>query len=168
MKFPNYLFLLRQVAAQYPDARFVMTHRDPMVVIPSACSVVFASRKRRLPNATLDPITFGGEILEHFVAGVTQALVARAAIGEDRFIDVGKHELEIDPTGSAERIYNAIDMELNDEVRLAHLEWAKQNGPGTRSHHHYSLEEFGLTPDVIRHAFATYLDAFGNFTTANV
>ena len=40
LKGPDYLYFLPPLAAYYPKAKFVVTHRDPVKVIPSACSVI--------------------------------------------------------------------------------------------------------------------------------
>ena len=106
LKFPNYLFMLPQLASHYPGARFVMTHRDPVASVSSTCSVVLASRLRRLPSAKFDPHAIGPEILEHFLDGVHRALLARRVLGEHLFVDVGQRALEADPLGIAERVYD--------------------------------------------------------------
>jgi hypothetical protein len=97
LKMPAYVFLLPEVAAQHPDARFVMTHRDPVVAIASTCSTVAASRAQRTPTWSPGP-TFGRELLDHWAEGLRQALAARQALGERRFVDVVQHELGTTPS----------------------------------------------------------------------
>ncbi len=160
LKFPNYLFLLPDVALHYPQVRFVMTHRDPVASVPSTCSVVLASRQRRFPNATFDPHAIGPQILEHLLEGLQRTLVARPVLGEERFLDVGQRALEADPTGIAERLYDHAGFELDGSARKAVAEWAAENKPGSRGRHVYQPEDFGLTGKGIRLAFAEYLDAF--------
>ncbi len=101
LKAPACLFYLREFAAHYPGARFVMTHRDPAAAIPSPCSVVEAARRLLVPNWSFDPATLGREVLEHFFDGIQQATADRAALGEERFIDIGQKELEADGVGTA-------------------------------------------------------------------
>jgi len=160
LKFPNYIFLLPELAAKYPEARFVMTHRDPVTSVSSTCSVVLASRKRRLPDATFDPHSIGPEILEHFVDGIHRTLVARTALGEHRFVDVRQRELEADPVGIAERVYDHAGLDLDEPARKTLSQWAAANQSGSRGEHSYQPEDFGLTAHQIRQAFAEYLDAF--------
>jgi hypothetical protein len=162
LKFPNYLFLLPELASQYPDVRFVMTHRDPVASVSSACSVVLTSRQRRFPNTTFDPDAIGPEILEHFCDGVRRALLARTVLGERLFVDVGQRALEADPTGVAERVYDHAGLDLDETARQALGEWAAENQPGSRGHHVYQPEAFGLTTEEIRQAFAEYLDRFSD------
>ena len=160
LKFPNYLFLLPELAAQYPGARFVMTHRDPVASVSSTCSVVLASRQRRLPNATFDPRAIGQQVLEHYLDGIRRALAARASLAERRFLDVGQRALEADPIGIAERVYDHSGLELDERARRTLEQWTMENQPGSRGQHVYRPEDFGLTAEEIRRAFAEYLDTF--------
>ena len=84
-------------------------------------------------------------------------------LGEHRFVDVGQRALEADPTGIAERVYDHAGLDLDQPARKALLEWAARNQPGSRGHHVYQPEDFGLTADEIRHAFAEYLDTFPDY-----
>jgi hypothetical protein len=162
LKSPESMHTLPPLAAQYPDARFVITHRDPVKVIPSACSVIAEHTRMRLPDWTPDP-EFGRETLEHLLLGVHRAMAARAVIGEERFVDIGQPELQADPIGTAERIYDFAGLHLDANVRTAMADWSAQNTAGSRGEHRYSAEEFGLTETQIRAEFAEYLDRFGGY-----
>jgi hypothetical protein len=98
---------------------------------------------------------------------VRRFLEFRDAVGEDRFVDVGQPELQADPLGVAERIYCFAGLELTDELRTAMAEWSNANQAGSRGEHRYRAEEFGLTDDQIREAFADYLDRFGGYCATN-
>lgn len=162
LKAPAYLFHLDAFAAQYPGARFVMTHRDPVAAIPSACSTIAASRPMLVPGWEPPP-TFGAFVLEHYVVGVQRMMAARDRLGDARFIDVGQRQVERDAVGTAARIHAFLGLELVDGVRSAMAEWAAANQRGSRGEHRYSAEEYGLTDDGIRAAFASYTDRFGGF-----
>lgn len=159
LKMPSYLFLLAEVAAHYPDARFVMTHRDPVPAMASTCSTVADARAKRTPTWSPGP-TFGRDLLEHWADGMNRALTARAALGEDRFVDVVQHELETDPIATAERVYAGAGLTLDGTVAAAMGEWAAANRRGSRGAHRYSLEEYGLTASQVDEAFAPYLERF--------
>jgi hypothetical protein len=163
LKFPNYLFLLPELTAHYPEARFVMTHRDPVASVSSTCSVVLSSRRRRLPNATFEPHAIGPEILEHFLDGMRRTLTARTVLGEHRFVDVGQREVHETPIGVAERVYDHAGLDLDQPTRNALGEWAAENQPSSRGQHSYQPEDFGLTAVGIRRAFAEYLDTFPDY-----
>ena len=116
----------------------------------------------RLPEWKPDP-EFGRRTLTQLLEGVQRAMTARPIIGDERFVDIGQPELNADPLGVAERIYAFARLDLTQEVRAAMTEWSTQNRAGARGEHHYTAEEFGLTDDEIRAAFAEYLDTFGAY-----
>ncbi len=160
VKAPYHNFHLSDLAAQYPDARFVMAHRDPAVALPSACSTVATAQRNALPQQPPDPAALGSFLLEHLVEGIRRAIADRAAIGEHRFIDVTQQQMEADAVGTAERIYDFLGLELDDSTRTAMAAWAAANRRGARGRHRYSAEEFGLTKSKIRTAFGDYIERF--------
>jgi hypothetical protein len=161
LKMPSYLFMLEEMAAHYPDARFVMTHRDPLAVMASTCSTVAASRRQRVPS-WVQGGDFGAGLLHHWADGVRQALAARARIGEHRFLDVGQHEVEADAVAIAARALDLAGMELDVATADAIATWAATNRRGSRGEHRYALEDYGLGPDEVLDAFAPYLERFGD------
>ncbi|MFC5749835.1 sulfotransferase family protein [Actinomadura rugatobispora] len=164
LKAPAYLFQVARLAERYPDVRFVMTHRDPAVALASACSTVASSQKGAVPARVQDPRDLGRDLLEHFAEGTLRAIAERRRLGEERFLDVGQHEIENDPLGAAERIYDFLGLALTAQVRAAMAAWAAANRRGDRGRHVYAPEDFGLSAERIRRAFGGYIDRFGALT----
>lgn len=161
LKLPAYVFLLEEMAAQYPDATFVMTHRDPVAVVASTCSVVADSRRKRVPTWAPDE-RFGPMLLEHWADGANRAMAARSALGAHRFVDVAQHDLQADPAGVARRVYEAADLDRSVTTELATDAWADAQRRSERDAHVYSLEEHGLAEEDVTTAFAAYLTQFGD------
>ncbi len=161
VKAPYHNFHLDDLAAQYPDARFLMTHRDPALAVASTCSTVATAQRNALPQHTLDPEALGSFLLEHLRCGLDRALAAREAIGEHRFLDIAQHEMEADAVATARRVYEWMGMPLDDSTRAAIADWAVANAPGARGEHSYRPEQYGLTDDRIRTAFKEYMERFG-------
>jgi Sulfotransferase family len=160
VKAPYHNFHLSDLAAQYPDARFVMAHRDPSVLFPSACSTVASAQRDALPLQPPDPIALGSFLLEHLVKGVNRAIDDRERIGDHRFVDVTQQQVETDTVGTVERIYDFLGLSLDSSTRAAIDQWALANRRGARGPHRYSAEEYGLTGKEIRDAFRRYMDRF--------
>jgi hypothetical protein len=156
-KAPHHEFHLEALTAAYPDARFVMTHRDPARSVPSYASLV--SSIFPTPRHTLDLHRVGREISEHLRVGVEQAMAARARLGEERFVDVHHHDLVADPMGTVQRVYDQLDLELSPQVHAAIDDWQRRNrtGPGA---HRYTPEQFGLRVDQLRSDYAFYTRHF--------
>jgi hypothetical protein len=166
LKLPAYVFLLPELAAQHPAACFVWTHRDPQTVIASTCSTVAASKQKRTPSSPPGP-TFGHDQLEHWADGTRQAMAARDRLGEHRFVDVAQRDLEVDPVGTAERIYAAAGLVLDVGTVEGMRGWAEANRRGSRGEHRYSLEQYGLTATEVDQAFEDYTDRFGELCRAD-
>jgi hypothetical protein len=165
LKAPAYLFHLPEMTRQYPNARFVMTHRDPGAAMPSACSVVLDARRNVLPDIEVDKVALGAETVAHFADGVRRAMDARAAIGDDRFLDVSQEQVERDPVGTAEQIYLFAGLNLSDEVKVNMRDWAAANRRGSRGAHHYTAEEFGLSLEGVYGEFSEYCRRFSAYVS---
>jgi hypothetical protein len=107
-------------------------------------------------------------MLEHWSDGMRRALDARETLGEERFVDVGQHEVETDPVGTAQRVYDLVGLRLPDGVRRAMTGWAAENRRGVRGEHRYHASDFGLADDEIRGTFGEYLDQFGGYCVSEV
>jgi len=159
-KAPHYVFHLEHVLAAFPDARFVVTHRDPVKTIPSWASLLSSLQ----PKGSLErvgPAVLAARAAEHQAIGMRRMIEARARIGQDRFLDVHHHEFVADPMGVLERVYDFTGMTLEAETRRRMLTWADDNKPGTRGKHVYTAEQFGLTERGLREQFAFYTDTYG-------
>lgn len=136
-----------------------MTHRDPAKVVPSYASLVTSL----YPRGTMerhDPKRVGPLINNHMRIGMERAIEARRRIGEERFFDVHHQEFIRDPLGVLEKIYAFLGLELRSQVRDAMERWLKVNRSGARGKHHYTADQFGLTPAQIRSDFDSYLRRF--------
>jgi Sulfotransferase family len=161
LRAPAFSFHLSQIAAQYPNARFIWTHRDPVVSIPSACSVIKTSQEMIVPSHRVDPAALGKFVLEHYIVGMSLAMAARAVLGESRFVDVQQSDLDAHPIETAERIYDFLGLELNDATRTAMTRWSDDNRKGVRGDHKYTPDEFGLFVEDIGAVFRGYTERFG-------
>jgi Sulfotransferase family len=160
LKAPSYSFHLTQIVAQYPNARFVWTHRDPVISIPSACSVIKSSQESVVPSHRVDPAALGTFVLEHYIHGMGIAMKQRGTLGESRFVDVQQSEVDAHPIETVERIYDSLGLELDGSARTAMRVWSDDNRKGARGEHEYSPEQFGLTTQHIRAALRDYTERF--------
>ncbi len=158
-KAPHHNFHLEAIVSAYPDARFIMTHRDPAKSVPSWASIV--STILPAPQGERDMQRLGREVSEHLRVGVEQAIAARARIGEERFLDVHHRDLVVDHLGAVRRIYDFLELELRPSVEQAIREWQEANRSGAHGAHHYTAEQFGLSTSQLRSDYDFYIEHFG-------
>jgi hypothetical protein len=157
-KCPHQKFHLEDFLTAYPDARFVMTHRDPAKVVPSYTNFVEALFPAQW-RAEHDPATLGRHISNHLRVGMERAIDARARIGEDRFLDVHHREFIRDTAGTFARIYDFLGLDLRPQVQDAMRAWQRENG-SAHGAHRYSAEQYGLSVDQIRSDYDFYIRHF--------
>lgn len=160
LKAPVHLFKLEAFAAEYPDAKFVWTHRDPAKVIPSVSSLQHTLHLQRCVEGSLDKRAIGPRFLDFWVDGMTRGLAAREAIGEHRFIDVWNDDVVAQPIATFEALYAKLGFDFTPEFRAGLDDYNRRNARGAHGEHRYSAEEYGLSREAIREAFSVYVDRF--------
>lgn len=158
LKSPLHLFKLEACAARYPQAKFVMTHRHPCKVIPSVASLHWALYGDRIDTNGEDKARAGQRYLAFWAEGVRRGMAARERIGNDRFIDVHNNDVVRDPIGTFEKVYDRLGMTFEPATAAAMLQFQESNPPGKDGGHSYSLEEYGLTSEMVEEQFADYIE----------
>ncbi len=157
LKAPYHLGSLDVLCDVFPDARIVMTHRDPAQTVPSLASLVRTLRV--LGSDAVDPLEIGAHWSGKWSRALERAIAARAQ-REERFLDVHYAELVADPMAQVRRIYAHAGLELTADAEARMREWAVENERDRRPVHAYTLEEFGYTQEALRRDFAAYWERF--------
>jgi hypothetical protein len=158
-KAPSHNFHLESIVSAYPDARFLITHRDPAEAIASTVSFVWSLNPRGSGSYGTKE-NFGRHLCEHFRIGMQKAIAARARIGEHRFFDIYHRDFVHDPLGTLDRIYNFLNLELRPHIREKMARWHMANKSGAHGTHRYTPEEYGLSVPQLRSDFGFYIRRF--------
>jgi hypothetical protein len=142
----------------HPDARFIMTHRDPAKVLASVCSLI--SFRRQLWSDGREPQRMGKQQVEMWVLALQRVIEFRDRYGDERFADSYFQDLVDDPIGAIESIYARLGFEFSAAARGAMTDWTVSHPRRRHGEHHYSLETFSLEASDVRDRFAFYLDRF--------
>lgn len=161
VKAPWHNFHIETLARQYPAARFVMCHRDPAQLIPSVASLLRTVHHGFLGAEAMSSHEIGAFVLEHLAVSIGRVMAFRQKHGDGRFIDVTHGGFNADPFGAVERIYGWLGVELSPGARADMEAWLDRNRKGAHGEHRYAAEDFGLTSQSIRSAFADYSARFG-------
>lgn len=153
---PLYLDALKEV---YPDARLVMTHRDPADVVGSICSLIKYVRAIYSDEVDLEGI--GKSFMETFQIMIDRADAFKAKHGADAILDVQYADLMRDPIAAARGIYDHFGDAHTPEAEAGMQAYMADNQQGKHGKHAYSLEEFGLTREGVHERFADYIERYG-------
>lgn len=158
LKTPHHLHCMDVLLREFPDAKIIQTHRDPLQTIPSIAS--FHYELWKLGSDVADPVAVGRMWAAKFARGMHDTMAVRDAQGAGRFLDVHYEDTVQDPFGVISRVYAFAGMELTAQARHAMEDWQAENRREGRPLHHYTLEEFGFTEDSICRDFAEYRERF--------
>jgi len=161
LKAPSHIFALESLMQVYPDARIVMTHRDPLKVLASCAS--FTEVLRGSFTDHMDREKLGVEIARHWERGARVAVqfCQGSCDSKGGLFNVLYADLVRDPMGVVRRIYSHFDMELTSESETAMIRFLAENPQNRHGVHRYTLEEYGLDRDSERSSFEFYTNFFG-------
>ncbi len=159
LKTPAHMLSIEALNAVYPDARFVMTHRDVGKVLPSVCALY--STLSTVLTERPDPVAIGAHSVEIWQIALERLIEFRGRGNEGRFFDLMFDAVQRDPIGQVDLLYAGLGEVLSSEARRRMDDWWSESskhrsGPGT-----YSPQIYGLDPTAIAEKFAFYHERFG-------
>ena len=158
LRTPAHMQAIEALDKVYPDAQFVMTHRDVAKVIPSLADLHTALSSPYTNHP--DPEYFGAFCLDTWAGALESTIAFRDAGREDRFHDLSFREVQDDPVGSVRKLYASLGETLSDEAEDRMAKWWADHPRDQHGRHTYTPEEFGLTADDLRARFAFYAERF--------
>lgn len=154
----SHLLYLDSLLEVFPDANIIFTHRDPVAVIPSVCSLIMIGR-RAILGAAADPKQCGRREFELWKIGIERALKVRDR-HPGRFLDVDFREFVNDTMGSIRGIYRHFGLKLDEATERRMQAWLDAHSHTRPGFHKYTPEQYGLTAAEIRRHYADYIERY--------
>jgi len=158
-KTPHHLEHLDELLTVYPDAKIILTHRDPARTVASFCSMMAHSRAMFSDRVDADEI--GAQFGAKAVRAIARLMDVRMRVGEASFLDVIYQDVVSDPLKEIRRVYDFIGFDLAPETEAAMQQWRADNEQTKHGTHNYQLEDFGLSRSDIDPDFEAYRERFG-------
>lgn len=159
LKNPWHPLFLDDLTTVFPDAQLVMTHRDPVDVVGSACSLIKVVR--RMYSDEVDLAAIGRQMTGMFAIMIDRQNAFRAKHGEDAIFDIQYDEQLRDPIGQMRKLYAHFGEPFTGAAEAAMETYVAGNPKGKHGKHEYFLEEYGLTRAGVRAQFGDYVEKFG-------
>jgi len=158
LKSPQHIEQFGPLLATFPDATFVVTHRDPVAVTASVCTMLAYSA--RLSQAVPDPVRVGQYWAERLEMMLRACARDRDLLPADRSIDVRFDEFMADDVAMVERIYDIAGQPMTPAARAAMDAFMADHPRGRHGAVLYDLADFGLDRDERVKALQFYVDRF--------
>ncbi len=159
LKNPSHSLFIGALDQVFPDARYVMTHRDVANVIPSVADLYF-----ELSGAYSDHTDrkwLGQHATEFAELGMRRVIAFRDAANDHRFFDVHFAPIQNDPFPVLERLYAFLGEELTVDAKARMQAWRESTPRDKHGNHSYDPQHFGLDVAALRRRFAFYDQRFG-------
>lgn len=153
LKAPAHMLGIEALATQFPDAKFVMTHRDVMEVLPSVADLY--TELTKVFTDDLDLHYLGSLNIEHWSTGIQRTMSYRAD-HEDRFFDIDFRAMQADPIGAVRSLYNWLGEEVSPEFERRMRQWWKRSAENREILQRPGPEVFGIDEQMVRPLFAEY------------
>jgi hypothetical protein len=159
LKTPQHLEQIPVLLEVFPDATFVVTHRDPVAVTGSVLTML--GYAARMATDHPDPL----RIARYWAPRMEQLLGAclrdHDLLPADRTVHVRLPDLVADDRAVVERIYAAAGQPLDDRARAGIDSYLRSHPQGRHGTVEVDWKVFGIDPDERRVALQDYADAFG-------
>ncbi|THV43052.1 sulfotransferase family protein [Glycomyces buryatensis] len=158
LKSPGHLWSLRALIDAFPDARVVWTHRDPVTVMGSFCSLMEASWS--VYQRRYDPAQIGALSLAMLTESIADAREIRLTLRQENLIDVGYPHLAGDPAMQVPRLFDRLGLPWG-QAEADNLQYLIDL-PTKRRKHEYTLSRYGLSQAEVEEAFGDYPSLVNN------
>ncbi|HEV3135351.1 MAG TPA: sulfotransferase, partial [Acidimicrobiia bacterium] len=159
LKSPQHIEQFPALRATFPDATFVVTHRDPVSVTTSVATMI--TYTARLSHERVDPRFIGGYWADRIERMLRSCADERDALPAGQSIDVSFDEFMADDVAMVDRIYELAGQPTTEGARAAMQAFMDEHPRGKFGGIRYDLADFGLDPVELRRALGFYIDRFG-------
>jgi hypothetical protein len=159
LKSPQHLAQFPVLAEVFPDATFVVTHRDPVAVTVSMATMVAYSARMNL--ARPDPLAIGAYWRDRVEDLLRACVRDRDVLPAGQTVDVRFDEFMADDVGMVRRIYDLADQPWDDPAATAVQAYMDEHPRGRHGGVVYDLAAVGIDRAEREQALAFYRDRFG-------
>lgn len=157
LKNPSHSLFIGALDSEFPDARFVMTHRDVASVIPSVADLYYELHKAY--SDEVDLVAIGRETCDFCELGMRRMTAFRDAGNDHRFFDIQFAPFQKDPFPILEALYAFLGEELTPAARGRMEAW-RRSTPRDAGYARTAMAAFGLDAASLHRQFDFYSRRF--------
>ena len=159
LKSPPHMWHLEQLFAEFPDAKVIHTHRDPLRAVASGTSLLSALRGTR-SDKPLDVASFAKMLrpeataagLEHVIDQIEAGIIPRGQIFHSHYAELMQH-----PIDAVRTLYQNMGFTLDGETEQRMRRYLEQKPRGKFGTHKYKA----VVDADARACFARYQNYYG-------
>jgi len=159
LKTPQYMQDLDSLLQVFPNAKLICSHRDPVKVVGSACSMTWNAIVRDSDTVT------AGWVGQEWLNKIERMLDKTQRVRDEQVPAQNQYDLQYaditaDWQQSMQGVYDFLGMPFTDQARDAMQSWLDGNRQHKHGAHKYSLANFGLERDEVDRRLMFYRERF--------
>ena len=158
LKSPQHLEQFIPLLNVFPDATFIVTHRDPVDVSISMATMMTYTMRMSVDKVDVPTVA------NYWITRIDEMLSAcmrdHDRLPADRTIDVRFDEFMADDLAMAQRVWDTAEYTPSNESRKSVADYMAGHTRGRLGKVDYRAEDLGLNKDELRRRFAPYVDRF--------
>jgi hypothetical protein len=158
LKSPQHLEQFGPLFETFPDATFVVTHRDPVAMVTSMATM--AAYTGRMYHDPVDPELFGSYWADRLERMLGACVRDRELLPADQSIDVRFNDFMRDDIAMVRRIYALADQPFTQQVEAAMATYMVEHPQGRHGRVDYRAADVGLHEAELVERFGFYTDRF--------
>ncbi len=148
--------------AEYPDAYVVLTHRDPLKVLPSLVSIMATLRWMHSDTVDVEAVVKSAVGGTAIAMDLVMQWRADGTLPDERIVDVRFDDLVGDPwRDDARRLRRASATPFTNEAEERMRAYLDASPRERHGRHDYTFADTGLDLDATRARFAAYQARYG-------
>ena len=157
LKSPAHMGTLPDLFAAYPDARVILTHRDPVRFLGSVANITTTMHWMRSDSVT--PSENGPVMLFIYQMMMDMVMGQRASgeVPDDQIADLLFRDLMSDPVPAVRAVYDRLGLEFSDELASAIPAYLADKPKDKFGKHVYDPAALGLDESTVRSQFTDYI-----------
>src|ERR1700728_2978921 len=159
LKCPQHMEQLPVLKKTFPDATFVITHRDPVASIQSA--ITMSCYAARVFRRRIDAQGYLNYWVDRYQRLLRRCAAERDCLPERQSLDVYFHDWTRDPNAILREIYRRADLALTDDALAKLHAYLGEHEHAMKGKVVYNLRrDFGISAEQIRTRFEFYCSRF--------
>lgn len=158
LKSPQHLEQFVPIMKVFPDATFIVTHRDPVDVAVSMATMMTYTMRMSVDKVDVPTVA------NYWIGRIDEMLSAclrdHAKLPADRTIDVRFDEFMADDLAMVQRVWDVAGYQPSDESRAAVAGYLAGHTRGRLGRVDYRPADLGLDRDDLSQRFAPYVERF--------
>jgi len=155
LKDPSHIGHIPEIFSTYPNAKFINIHRDPVESIGSFCSLIKNVRLGFTKSVNKERI--GEMVVDFWKDKLYKGMTDKESLHSDQIANISYPEFIDNPIITLKKTYAKIglDMDIKTENRMEEYLVTQKNLK--KQKHAYTLQEFGLTSEIVQEHFKEYI-----------